>query len=208
MRIHTYVIATDAGSAPNYDPPCTTLAVCKPRIRRKANVGEVVLAFAGRNVNPYEPHAVVWAGVVAEKMPFADYWNDRRYSRKKPDRSPTPDNFYRPTKDGGLLWIENLVHPRESAQHDLSGLNVLTFDPSWRFGISGPLMPIEFGLRMTNGRRGERVTDLTDTEWRRLEAWLNKQASRDEDVPTTIKPCRPRSTQYPSSVASHRKSRC
>jgi hypothetical protein len=48
MRVHTYVIATDAGSAPNYDPPFVTLAVCKPRIRRKADIGELVLAFAVR----------------------------------------------------------------------------------------------------------------------------------------------------------------
>ncbi|MBK7522567.1 MAG: hypothetical protein IPI75_21070 [Gammaproteobacteria bacterium] len=39
MRVHTYVIAVDAGSAPNYDPPFVTLAVCKPRIRRKAEIG-------------------------------------------------------------------------------------------------------------------------------------------------------------------------
>ncbi len=27
MRVHTYVIAADAGSAPNYDPPAVTLSV-------------------------------------------------------------------------------------------------------------------------------------------------------------------------------------
>lgn len=62
MRVHTYVIVVDSGAAPIYDTPCTTLAVCKPRIRRKANVGELVLAFA-------------------------DYWNDARFQTKKPDRA-------------------------------------------------------------------------------------------------------------------------
>jgi hypothetical protein len=46
MRVHRYVIATDAGSAPNYDPPAVTLAVCKPGIRKKAKVGDLVRAFA------------------------------------------------------------------------------------------------------------------------------------------------------------------
>src|SRR6266481_3668348 len=100
MRVHTYVIATDAGSAPNYGPPFVTLAVCKPRIRRKAAIGDLVLAFAGRQVNPSEPHSVVWAGIVAEKMSFADYWSDRRFAGKKPGRSRLSDNFYRPV-DGG-----------------------------------------------------------------------------------------------------------
>jgi len=208
MRIHTYVIAVDSGAAPNYDPPCTTLAVCKPRIRRKATVGEVVLAFAGKHVNPFEPHTVVWAGVVAEKMPFADYWNDRRFSRKKPDRSSTPDNFYRPTEDGGLLWIENPVHPRENAQHDLSGLNVLAFDPSWRFGSSGPVMPVEFGLRMTNGRRGERLLELSDAGWRRLRAWLDEQ-SQLETAPSSIgKRCRSRTVIAPKPERKQRPSKC
>ncbi|WP_422613519.1 hypothetical protein [Pseudomonas knackmussii] len=66
MRVHTYVIATDAGSAPNYDPPAVTLAVCKPRIRKKAKVGDLVLAFAGSTVNPLSGHSVVWAGIVSE----------------------------------------------------------------------------------------------------------------------------------------------
>ena len=177
MRIHTYVIATDAGSAPNYDPPLTTLAVCKPRIRRKANVGELVLAFAGKSVNPFEPHTVVWAGVVAEKLTFAEYWNDPRFQAKQPDRCTRPDNFYRPTPDGGLMWVENPVHGPEATRHDTDGLFVLAFNPSWRFGANGPRLPTEFGLRMTHGRRGERSTDLSDTEWRSLETWLNQQSS-------------------------------
>ena len=106
MKVRAYVITTDAGSAPNYDPPCTTLAVCKPRIRQTAALGDLVLAYAGSNVNPHEPHTVIWAGVVSEKLTFAEYWNDQRFQTKKPDRSPTPDNFYRPV-DGGLLQVPN-----------------------------------------------------------------------------------------------------
>ncbi|MFJ4431258.1 hypothetical protein ACIPZG_09820 [Pseudomonas sp. NPDC089395] len=73
MRVHTYVIATDAGSAPNYDPPAVTLAVCKPRIRKKAKVGELVLAFAGAKVNPTSRHSVVWTGIVSEILTFSEY---------------------------------------------------------------------------------------------------------------------------------------
>lgn len=176
MRIHTYVIAVDSGAAPNYDPPCTTLAVCKPRIRRTAQPGELVLAFAGAKENPHEPHTVVWAGIVSEKLPFADYWNDKRFADKKPGPSPTPDNFYRPTRDGGLLWIENPVHGPEAAEHDTNGQFVLAFETSWRFGAHGPTLPAEFGLRMTHGRRGERLHEFTDAEWRRLQYWLDAQS--------------------------------
>jgi hypothetical protein len=206
VRVHTYVIVVDSGAAPNYDRPCTTLAVCKPRIRRKANVGELVLAFAGKRVNDFEPHTVVWAGVIAEKLTFADYWNDKRFATKKPDRSPTPDNFYRPTKDGGLLWVENPVHGPEAAQHDTNGLYVLAFNPSRRFGAHGPQLPVDFGLRMTHGRRGERVMDLTNAEWHKLEAWFNEQATIDVPPPSSKRRCRPPS--QPKPPARSRTPRC
>ncbi|WP_301408840.1 hypothetical protein [Pseudomonas aeruginosa] len=104
MRIHTYVIATDAGSAPNYDPPAVTLAVCKPRIRKKAKAGDLVLAFAGSKVNPISGHSVVWAGIVSEVLTFTEYWNDRRFVSKKPERTVVPDNFYKPIGNGLLAW--------------------------------------------------------------------------------------------------------
>jgi hypothetical protein len=143
MRVHTYVITTDAASAPNYDPPFTTLAVCKPRVRRKAAIGELILAFAGQKLNPHEPHTAVWAGLVKERLSFAEYWNDQRFAGKKPDRAPTPDNFHRPTKDGGLMWVENTVHGPEAEQHDTDGVYVLAFSPAWRFGSNCPPLPEE-----------------------------------------------------------------
>ena len=180
MRVHTYVISTDAGSAPNYGSPCVTLAVCKPRIRRKASVGELVMAFAGKNVNAHEPHTVVWAGLVSEKLTFPQYWNDKRFRNKRPDRSQRPDNFYKPV-GSELVWVENNVHDPDAIGHDTGGQFVLTFPRAWRFGAHGPLLPTEFGLRMTGGRRGERVVDLTDNTWRRLRAWLDSNV--DETMP-------------------------
>ncbi len=191
MRVHTYVIAVDAGSAPNYDRPFVTLAVCKPRIRRKAEIGELVLAFAGKEVNPVEPHAVVWAGIVSEKMSFSEYWNDRRFSGKKPDRSKHPDNFYRPV-DGGLQWVPNDVHDADATNHDTGGKYVLGFSQSWRFGSHGPLMPIEFGLRMVGGRRGERLFDLNEEAWQRLKTWLDKSSGGAELNDVSGKRCKPR----------------
>lgn len=207
MRVHTYVIAVDAGSAPNYDPPFVTLAVCKPRIRRKAEIGEVVMAFAGREVNPAEPHTVVWAGIVSEKMSFAEYWNDRRFATKKPDQTDHPDNFYRPV-DGGLLWVQNDVHEPDATNHDTGGKFVLGFSPSWRFGAQGPLMPIEFDLRMVGGRRGERVDDLTESEWKRLRAWLDENSADVSTIPQGSKRCRPIKKPAQEQASVRRRSKC
>lgn len=198
MRVHTYVIAVDAGSAPNYDRPCVTLAVCKPRIRKKAQIGELVLAFAGKQVNPIEPHSVVWAGIVSEKMSFADYWNDRRFAGKKPDKSKHPDNFYRPA-NGGLEWVTNEVHGPEATEHDTNGKFVLAFSQAWQFRTHGPVMPTDFDLRMVNGRRGERVTELPGEVWRRLRTWLDRNAEGIEFDEPSGKRCKPRPRLGPLS---------
>jgi len=207
MRVHTYVIATDVGSAPNYDAPFVTLAVCKPRIRRKANIGELVLAFAGKAVNPHEPHSVVWAGVVSEKLEFSEYWNDKRFATKKPTRCAYPDNFYRPTSGGGLLWVDNPVHGPDAARHDTNGQFVLVFEPSWHFGASGPLLPERFGLRMTHGRRGERIADATASEWQGLIDWLNGQSADVVDQSKSA-PCRSRLSKPQESMPREKAGRC
>lgn len=199
VRVHTYVIATDAGSAPNYDPPAVTLAVCKPRIRKKAKVGDAVLAFAGSAVNPTSRHSVVWAGVVSEVLTIAEYWDDARFASKKPGRTEVPDNFYKPTDGGGFIWQGNCVHGAEALQHDTGGRNVLVFDQAWRFGAFGPPLPQDFGLRMTAGRRGERVADLNDVEWQRLEAWLNAQSQ------VTVEPNRYRKSCNTKSCSTKKK---
>ena len=79
MKVFTYVIQFDGGAAPNYCEPATTLAICKPRIRRSAEVGDAIIAFEGSFLGP-EAHAVRWAGVVTEKLTFSEYWNDRRFA--------------------------------------------------------------------------------------------------------------------------------
>lgn len=65
MRAWSYVITCDGGSAPNFAAPAVTLVVCKPRIRSKARVGDLVLAFNGKPLAS-NPHSVRWAGIVGE----------------------------------------------------------------------------------------------------------------------------------------------
>jgi Nucleotide modification associated domain 2 len=99
MKVWTYVITVDRGGAPNFEPPETTLTVSKSRIRRRARVGELLLAFDGATLNIIEPHSVRWAGIVSEVIPLKDYWRDSRFEGKKPGRSrgplELPDNIYR-----------------------------------------------------------------------------------------------------------------
>lgn len=179
MELYCYVIACDAGHAPNYDPPFTTLAICKPRIRKGAKErkgteeGDAVLAFTGVKLS-LEPHAVRWAGVVKEKLTFTEYWNDRRFAGKKPDATERPDNIYKPRGNGrSFEQIKNKSHGPKHTLSDLRGCYVLVLDPVWRFQGSAPILPARFGYRMgLTARRSHRRHELTPDAWRRLRTWL------------------------------------
>jgi hypothetical protein len=178
MNVWTYVITVDRGGAPNFEPPWTTLTVCKPRIRKRAGPGDLVLAFNGVTLNPTEPHSVRWAGVVAEVIPLRHYWNDPRFEGKKPGRPrgprESPDNIYRTTTAGDLEQAENTTHTRAHMTRDIGGVNALVLSPSWYYGQQLKFLPPEhFNLRMIGGRRGHRRFEINQSAWHKLKRWLD-----------------------------------
>lgn len=175
MRVWGYVITTDRGSAPNFEAPAVTLTVCKPRIRRSARVGDLVLAFNGKRLSQ-NPHSIRWAGVVTEVVPLEQYWTDARFRGKRPDRSAVPDNIYRLD---GTAWhqVPNTTHDEGNVATDLSGRNALVFGEAWYFGDSQPELPKVFDLRVPmNQRRNEPLRQISDDEWRVLREWLRAHA--------------------------------
>lgn len=132
-----------------------TLAVCKPAIRRRAELGDLVVALNGRDLG--EPDKVRWAGVVKEKLGFGQYWHDLRFEGR-------PDNIYRPDAKGKFEHVGGMFHASEEHhRRDLGGCHVLVFERWWRFGDDGPAAPE--GLRMTRGRRNHKVADGVSMEW-------------------------------------------
>lgn len=173
MRVWTYVISTDGGTAPNFDPPCATLAICKPRIRRCAVLGDMLVAFNGKALSR-DPHSVRWAGQVSDIMPLERYWNDRRFRNKRPDRTDRPDNIYR-LENGVLVQEKNDIHFAANVATDLRGVNALGFARWWYFGAIAPTLPQAFGLRMSGGRRNEPLRVLEASKAETLFEWLNGQ---------------------------------
>jgi Nucleotide modification associated domain 2 len=189
MKVYSYVIVVDDGGAPNFERPFATLAICKPKIRLKAEPGDLVLSFTGRSLWS-EPDAVRWAGVVEERLTFGDYWNDKRFANKKPGAAKTkPDNIYYP-EGQKMLKIENEKHGPKNARTDLSGRYVLVFDPYWKLNYRSreAILPEKFGLRIVGQRQGHRVTAISKEEWRELKKWLN-HAPRDDRKLATKRQC-------------------
>ena len=144
-RLHTYVVATDLGLAPNPFHGVCTLAVCKPVIRRTARVGDWILG-TGSKARGHRGRAV-YAMQVAETLDFEAYWLDPRFRAKRPDPAGSPsrkvgDNLYRlDPATGAWNTVLGASDDEGDRARDLSGRQVLI---AWDFvywGGEGPPVP-------------------------------------------------------------------
>ncbi len=160
MSLYTYVVARDFGFAPNPFQGYCTLCTCKPILRRVANVGDWVVGTG----SAARKHAgrLVFAMEVAETMTFNDYWNDRRFQRKKPNlrgskKQAFGDNIYHRDADG---WHQqdshhsledgtpNIANIRNDTQTD----RVLIATNFVYWGGAGPEIPPTLCGVVCNGR--------------------------------------------------------
>jgi hypothetical protein len=139
--LFSYCIPYDDGAAPNPFWGVCTLAICKPRIRQAANVGDRVVATGSRN-SPIGDIAnkIVYAMLVTQKMTMEDYdlftrselrskipkWNSKDL------RKCVGDSIYDFSKDPPCL--RKSVHIEENRATDLSGGWVLLSDHFFYFG--------------------------------------------------------------------------
>jgi hypothetical protein len=184
LRLWRYVMVTDNGGAPNYDAPYPTLAICKPMIRKGAEVGDMIMGFAGSIMAPGNPNCVLWAGVISEKLTFESYWSDLRFRSKRPGVSRRPDNIYRP--DGRrLVQVPNDTHTSEHIETDVSGRFVLVLEPAWRIKAGWGTLPVQLSELWWPGasRRGHRQSIIGDDLKDDLFAWLEAGCTTATESP-------------------------
>ena len=80
FRLYSYVVRSDNGAAPNPFFGCCTLAICKPRIRREAAVGDWIAGIASKKLGAGR---LTYAMRVSEVVPMLDY--DARFPQKRPN---------------------------------------------------------------------------------------------------------------------------
>ncbi len=153
MRLHSYVIERDYGFAPNPFHGVCTLATCKKVIRRKANVGDWVVATGSAKY--HRTGQLVCAMRVSETMTFDEYWNDPRFQLKKPVMNGSRmmaygDNIYRSGPNGNWAQADS-HHSLEGGAVNTKNLDddtetdrVLIAEEFWYFGSSAPEIPTQF----------------------------------------------------------------
>ena len=111
-NLYTYSITRDFGFAPNPFHGICTLATCKPGIRKSAQVGDWVMGIGGSSLKPVN-RKCIFLMKVSEKIGFQEYWDDNRFSLKRPSRNGSMvqmlgDNIYH--KDDKGCWLQEDSH--------------------------------------------------------------------------------------------------
>lgn len=154
MRLFAYKMVRDYGFAPNpFDGFCT-LATCKPKIRKAAKEGDLIIA-CGSAKNGFAGRAIC-ALRVTGKSTFQQYWDNPLFKRKRPilglsRRRAFGDNIYHRDPEGN--WIQedshHSLHEGISNQlnlmRDTSSDHVLWSDDFIYWGREAVDIPPEFG---------------------------------------------------------------
>lgn len=153
MRLFSYVVARDYGFAPNPFYGWCTLATCKPRIRAKASVGDWVIGTGAKSKYGLAGH-LIFAMRVEEVLDFDAYWNDPRFSAKKPVLNGSlkqlyGDNIYH--REVGRWKQEDSHHSHAGGRvnchnvaRDTSANRVLLSRRFVYFGENAPAIPTRF----------------------------------------------------------------
>lgn len=175
-KVFSYIVAKDGGYSPNPFHGVCTLACCKPKVRRSARPGDLIIGLTAKS----RGHRLVYGMIVSEQISFAQYWHDSRFAVKRPIRGGSQiqklgDNHYEPVASGGYrqhLSVhsfkdrENPANKRRDLGEDHSN-PVLIANEFCYFG--GDAIPLPMELHFIAPGRGHRCrfsTNQVDMVWR------------------------------------------
>ena len=152
MSVYAYKITRDYGFAPNPFGGYCSLACCKPRIRKKAIVGDWIIG-TGAVANGLLNH-LIFLMKVTEKLTFQEYWEDERFNYKKPVLNGSlkqihGDNIYHNENnqwfqlDSHHSLYEGQINERNLKQ-DLSGEYVLISNCFLYLGKNAWKVPVKY----------------------------------------------------------------
>jgi hypothetical protein len=184
VRLYSYVVARDFGFAPNPFFGFCTLATCKPEIRKRAALGDWVIGTGSGSKSRRRGNRVVFAMRVSEAITFNEYWDDPRFSSKKPylpgsKKLAYGDNIY--FKKGGIWHQENSHHSLDSGKpnkanisHDTQTDRVLIGEDFVYWGRDGPIIPPAIARKLVKRGPGHRC-DFDHAFIHEVTQWLQSR---------------------------------
>lgn len=185
QTLYSYVLRFDDGAAPNPFWNICSLAICKPKIRKQAKVGDWVVGTGSANskISPNRTRdfagKLVYAMKVSKTMSFQRYdsFCKEELTNKIPSwysrdwRMRLGDCIYE-YLGGKLPRVRKGVHTERNRKKDLSGTRVLLSNNFYYFGSEPVVIPDNLRTIVQPGQ-GHKKTDNT-VILMRLEEWLSQ----------------------------------
>ena len=184
-KIYSYVLRIDDGAAPNPFWGVCTLTICKPAIRRTAEVGDWVIGTGSKNTklgdgNIYDfSDSIVYAMKITDVKSLKDYneycldsvRNKIPRKNSKDWRLHAGDCLYDYSNSEQPLQRLG-VHNEGEITRDLSGKNALISDRFYYFGEEARPLPSELTclIKHNQGHKKIENQELIET----FESWISQ----------------------------------
>jgi hypothetical protein len=183
--LYSYVLRYDDGAAPNPFWEICTLTICKPAIRRTAEIGDWIIGTGSKNskINNGKTYdfsdSIVYAMKVTDKKSLADYnesciehlpnkipkWFDQDWRKRMGDCIYDFSSGIEPT-------IRKSVHNESNRDRDLGGLNALLSTHFYYFGEEPRPLPdnLRVIIKKNQGHLKIEKQDIIET----FEHWIQQ----------------------------------
>ncbi len=181
-NVYIYVVDRDFGFAPNPFHGFCTLATCKPRIRKSAQVADWVIGVGGARLKA--TGRIVFAMKVTRTKSFDAYWSDPSYLDKRPVRNGSQtmmvgDNIYR-WNTASKTWSQadsHHSHPDgspniDNVANDTIVDRVLLSEHFFYFGRGAPSVPANL-FTAIGFRNGRNHRSYRENECKELLNWIS-----------------------------------
>jgi len=175
--LYTYCIPHDDGAAPNPFWGICTLTICKPKIRKKAKIGDWVVGIGSKNspIGDKSKH-VVYAMKITDKMTMCDY--DLFCKTKYPEKLPDLRHKNWKRHKGDCIYdfstnpskIRKSVHDERNRKVDLSGKYALVSNHFYYFGDKPVKLPADLYPIIKNGRGHK--SKYNDSYFNKFMVWI------------------------------------
>ncbi|MBN1330474.1 MAG: hypothetical protein JXA54_13450 [Candidatus Heimdallarchaeota archaeon] len=175
-RLFSYIVKYDTGAAPNPYGKYCTLVICKPRIRKAADIGDWIVG-TGTADNPFDgkdySNKVIYAMEITDKVDMEKYHeycqrSNSQYGNELKNKIPKFESkdytkqmgdciYYNISNNYETAELRPGIHKKDCMERDLSGKYALISNHYYYFGdkaveIKEDLKPI---VAITQGHRSD-----------------------------------------------------
>jgi hypothetical protein len=193
-KLYTYCIPYDNGSAPNPYWGICTLVICKPVIRRTAQIGDWIVATGSKNDHSLGniSDKIVYAMKVTDKKTMRKYdeYCKENLKEKIPDmisgdfKKRRGDCIYDYSSGNEKPLQRKSVHNKDNVPTDLGGEYALLSNHFYYFGSEPVEMPEQF-KEIIHNQQGHK-SNANDRYKDEFVLWLEKEHKEKLNNPVQI----------------------